>query len=31
LGRDFVGLDMSAEYLKLAEERIEAVPLGMAL
>ena len=31
LGRGFVGLDMSAEYLALARERIGAETMGMAL
>jgi DNA modification methylase len=31
LGRDFVGLDMSAEYLELARKRIAAAPAGMGL
>jgi DNA modification methylase len=31
LGREFVGLDMSAEYLELARKRIGAVPMGMGL
>lgn len=31
LGRDFVGLDMSAEYLGLAQKRIAAITMGMRL
>jgi DNA modification methylase len=31
LGRRFVGLDMSAEYLELARKRIGAVPIGMGI
>ncbi len=31
LGRRFVGVDMNPKYLQLAQERIQAVPLGMAL
>jgi DNA modification methylase len=31
LGREFIGIDMSMKYLKLASERIGAVSLGMRL
>jgi DNA modification methylase len=31
LGREFVGLDLSAEYLELAHKRIQSVPLGMQI